>query len=433
MGIWHVISAFLIAGFALYGLGIPIACASGARQRPMGISDCRCTTVGDPCHLPRCLADGLGRRPLEPRHVGRHERCGLVARMAPALGHLARWLAPRPLPPADADDLRSRLPLVPVLARVRTHAPQPGLQEPRVLGGTVRLGPVHGSTQHDPVDPDIPARRVGIRGRIGLQSLLGWALPTSDWNSLGVTAAAPLSAGMISLPLGLIVLARLWLPQSQALWVIAGAGGVLLPIFSSPFSVGSVSLMFGAAVFPAALASLWLLVQLPSWGRLAGFLAVGLGMAVTHLPEAASSRDSRCVGHPPCSCGACGSCRSPGSAFYSSRTCPGSRDCARLDCLHSLLRRDVTSDIQENTASLGLALAYPAFLASSGPTNVRILLILLVAAGIYLAFRLRMSALPVLVLGMCSVLSVGAVAAIARPSGAPLRSPGTEHPGASHC
>ena len=244
--------------------------------------------------------------------------------------------------------------------------------------------------------------------RIGLHTLLAWALPTAEWNSLGVTAAAALLPSVVSLPLGLIVLARMWRPGSDLMWKLAGMCGVLFPGFTAPFSIGSMSLLFGAALFPAALATLWALWREPSWGRLLAVVVVGAGLAFTHIPEAAG------LGLLVVLCMPRVAVRLSGVSGAWPRVLVGGGAIALvvLPAVVMFTRFPYLSeqrlDIQANDGQAWVGLLYPLVAHPSGPGVLRLLAAVLALLGIWMTFRERLSPAPVVVLGVFAVVSLGA-------------------------
>lgn len=120
----------------------------------------------------------------------------------------------------------------------------------------------------------------------GLHTLLGWALPSPDFNSLGVTAAAAVLTAVISLPLAFIALARMLRPDDQSLTWVVGSLAVLLPGLTSSFGIGSVVLIAGTALYSAGLVTLWLFLREPSRATAISLAGVLLGLLLLHVAEA---------------------------------------------------------------------------------------------------------------------------------------------------
>lgn len=121
---------------------------------------------------------------------------------------------------------------------------------------------------------------------LGLHTLLGWALPTPEWNSLGVTAGSAVLIVSVSLPLAGIALARCLAPDRVALWVVAGIASGLSPGMTGDFQIGSVVLMTGAALYAAALVTLWQWLDRPDPPRTVALAAAGIGLLLLHIAEA---------------------------------------------------------------------------------------------------------------------------------------------------
>ncbi len=408
MGTWHVLSSLLIAGGALYGLGLPVAWlfpapATAQWVQRIAIAPVLAIALTSPIAMGLALLDvrfqpwtllvlAVGawalayprmRRQWRDASRGREWQWPLAMVAAAAYGW---FLALRPyglyLPNRDFKNHAynvAQFAFDRMAHPLHTYAPGP-LSEPEVSGFT----------------------------RIGLHTLLAWALPTGDWNSLGVTAAAALLPTIISLPLGLIALARIWRPDSTLLWKLAGACGVLFPSFTGPFSIGSVSLLFGAALFPAALAALWHLVLAPDRGRLALVVAVGLGMALTHIPEAAGLGLLFVISIP----------------WIVGRMNPERSKAARRALTIIAIALVVAPaavmfttfpylseqrrDIQANDGEAWLGALYPIVAHPDGPGLLRLLAAGLVLLGIWMTLRERLRPEPVIVLAVFAFVSLGA-------------------------
>ena len=121
---------------------------------------------------------------------------------------------------------------------------------------------------------------------LGLHTLLGWALPHTTTNSVGVTAASVVLASSVSAPLALMVLARLWNPESALLAGVAGFAAVCLPSLTSPFAIGSAVLIVATVLYIAALAGLWSWSRTPSWGGAVAVVLTAWGLFAMHVAEA---------------------------------------------------------------------------------------------------------------------------------------------------
>ncbi len=121
---------------------------------------------------------------------------------------------------------------------------------------------------------------------LGLHTLLGWALPTSTWNAVGVTAAAAVLGTAITLPLALVTLARLWDPDNTGLATMAGFAVVAMPGVAAPFNIGAVPLLMGTGFFATGLVVLWRWLRRPGiWTTLALLLGA-IGLLYLHIAEA---------------------------------------------------------------------------------------------------------------------------------------------------
>lgn len=121
---------------------------------------------------------------------------------------------------------------------------------------------------------------------LGLHSLLGWALPSADWNSVGVTAGAAVLTACVSLPLAGIALARKLAPARTSLWVVTGFAFGTASGLVGGFTIGSVVLIAGTALYSAALVTLWDWLDNLDPPRTVALAAAGLGLLVLHIAEA---------------------------------------------------------------------------------------------------------------------------------------------------
>lgn len=120
---------------------------------------------------------------------------------------------------------------------------------------------------------------------LGLHTLLGWSLP-ADWNATAITAASGILLASVSLPLAGIALARAWDPLNDPLAVATGFALIAFPVMTSAFGIGSVVVVGGAALYAAALASLWFWTRSPSPGTSLSLAIAGVGLLVLHVAEA---------------------------------------------------------------------------------------------------------------------------------------------------
>ncbi|HYO19383.1 MAG TPA: DUF6541 family protein [Dermatophilaceae bacterium] len=121
---------------------------------------------------------------------------------------------------------------------------------------------------------------------LGLHTLLGWALPGTDASSIGITAASAVLVTSVSMPLAVVALARLWDATSPALWIIAGGAGVFILGLTTDFRIGSVVLLVGASLFAAGLATLWMWVRDAELASLVALMLTIAGLFVLHVAEA---------------------------------------------------------------------------------------------------------------------------------------------------
>lgn len=127
----------------------------------------------------------------------------------------------------------------------------------------------------------------GVFYPLGLHGLLAWALPERSGSTVGVTAAAAVVLAVVSLPLAVRVLARMWCPDDERLPRLAGLVAVCLPgATAGAFAIGSVVLIAGVALYAAGLCVLWSWVREPAFSSA---LLVGLavlGLFWLHVAEA---------------------------------------------------------------------------------------------------------------------------------------------------
>jgi hypothetical protein len=255
----------------------------------------------------------------------------------------------------------------------------------------------------------LSAPEVSGFGRVGLHTLLAWAMPASDGNALGVTAAGAVLPAVVSLPLGLIALARIWRPGSTLLWKLAGGCGVVFPSFAGPFDIGSVVLMFGAAVFPAALAVLWSLMIAPDWGRLALVLLVGAGLAFMHIPEAAGFGLLLVLAAPWI---VARSNAHRGRTAMVALTLGGIAlvvvPAAIMFTTFPYLSEQ-RADIQPNNSQLWVALMYPLLAHPRGPSAFALVALGLVLLGAWMTLRERLRPEPLVLVVTFAVISSGAM------------------------
>jgi hypothetical protein len=133
----------------------------------------------------------------------------------------------------------------------------------------------------------VGAAEPGLAYPVGLHTLLGWVLPFPNSPSVGVTAAAAVLATAISMPLSAVVLARMWDPASESLSLLAGVTSVFLLGLTADFRIGSVVLLVGASLYPAALAALWLWTRDPAaWAGAVAVVLSGVALLILHVAEA---------------------------------------------------------------------------------------------------------------------------------------------------
>lgn len=133
---------------------------------------------------------------------------------------------------------------------------------------------------------------------LGLHTLLGWALPTPEWSSVGVTASAAFLAMSITLPLAMLTLGRMWDASRPAMGVLAAASAVLLPGAAGAFDIGSVPILVGTACYAAACGALWMWFRRPALGTSLGLILCWAGLLFLHVAEAVALGFVLLVGLP---------------------------------------------------------------------------------------------------------------------------------------
>lgn len=121
---------------------------------------------------------------------------------------------------------------------------------------------------------------------LGLHTLLGWALPSTGGSTVALTAASAILVTAISTPLAFVTLARMWDGSTPMLWWAVGSVGVFMPGLTGTFKIGSVVLLVGAALYAAGLGACWLWVRGPSFGASISLGLVGSGLFALHVAEA---------------------------------------------------------------------------------------------------------------------------------------------------
>jgi hypothetical protein len=232
---------------------------------------------------------------------------------------------------------------------------------------------------------------------LGLHTVLGWVLPTTDYPTVAVTAAAAVLVTSISTPLALIALARFWAPGDSHLGWIAGSVGVLFVGLANGFRIGSVVLLVVAALYAASLAMLWQWVRSPTVPTTLALTLSGVGLLVVHVAEAVGLALVAVACLP---------------AMLKIRTAerPSQRTSVALaviaafavaaaglmlDQLVPLLGTDLTWDLQSNQEDVVTAVLVSAGQQPGGNGWGRALWVVLALAGFTIAARRRWSAIPV--------------------------------------
>lgn len=282
----HVLSAFVLAGAAMYGLGVPLAWLLPAPRNAqwvyriavgpllaivvaMGIGSLL-SLVGIPLHPALLLGMVIVAVSLSWRRMSRSLRSRAVAQgnaplvmmVGTSLGLWGVSLSGYGLYLPNRD-FKNHAYFVAQVAFNRTVDP------------SVVLRPTPLSPKSD-----------GAFYPLGLHSLLGWVAPTTDWNTVGITAASAILLTAISLPLAGVALARQWSPSNSALPLLTGFALVAFPGTTASFGIGSVVLLAVAALYAAGLAVLLLWVTEPSVSATVSLGLAGVGLLVLHVAEA---------------------------------------------------------------------------------------------------------------------------------------------------
>ncbi|MGB7983491.1 MAG: DUF6541 family protein [Candidatus Nanopelagicales bacterium] len=240
---------------------------------------------------------------------------------------------------------------------------------------------------------------------LGLHTLLGWALPTSSWNAVGVTAAAAVLVSAISMPLAMIALARLWDAQSRELWVVSGLAAVTLPGFAAGFEIGSVVLIVGAGLYAAVLAALWAALREPSPGAVLALGIGAVGLFELHVAEALGIALVALVAIP-----AFRPWRRIELSWRLGAAVLVTLVLAALPLLDSISRLQGRAssdwDIEPNMLNPLIAWMGPLFLQPVGAGVLALLWLCLVLAGVWLTVRERRSAFPLLALAVPLMLAL---------------------------
>ncbi len=131
----------------------------------------------------------------------------------------------------------------------------------------------------DPVDSDFYP--------LGLHALLAWALPDPTSSTVAITAAAAVLVAAISMPLAVSVLASMWVPGDRRLAWLAGVSAVALPgATAAPFAIGSVTTIAAIALYAAGLAAVWHWARQPTLGTSLLLSMHVLGLFLLHVAEA---------------------------------------------------------------------------------------------------------------------------------------------------
>ena len=127
---------------------------------------------------------------------------------------------------------------------------------------------------------------VGSFYPLGLHALLAWGLPSPGASTVAVTAASAVVVCVVSLPLAVSSLARMWTDDARLPWLSGLCAACLPGATAAAFAIGSVVLMVGLALFAAGLVCLWLWLRAPTVGHTVLLALAGLGLFVLHVAEA---------------------------------------------------------------------------------------------------------------------------------------------------
>jgi hypothetical protein len=241
---------------------------------------------------------------------------------------------------------------------------------------------------------------------LGLHTLLGWALPTSDWNALGVTAAAAIICTAVSLPLAGVVLARLWMPDDGLIWTLTGFALAFFPGMTGAFGIGSVTILVAGALYSIAVASLWMWLEHPGGSETIAVALTGAGLFLLHIAEAwglmllaigalAIVGVERLRGIPP---------RTWLVIAAALATSMGVAVVILRPIVSQLT--DASWDIQPNDQSISLALLRAFAIQPGGNIWPGMLWMILALLGLVAGYRRNLSMLPALALAMPMLLAV---------------------------
>lgn len=280
-----VISALMIAGVALYGLGFPIAWLLPAPDSAqwlhrVAIAPVYAILVG---YLVTRLLSTAGI-PLHPLQAA----CLLVGAWVTAVwrrrGAFRRPVSMRPAALPTVLVLLAAGLWVKSLVGFGLYLPNRDFKNHSYLVAMTsffRSADPESVGRQSPMDPASSL----FSYPIGLHALLGWSLPTPGWSAVGVTAAAAVLVTTVSLPLAFVSFARMWAPMPRGLDAFAGLVGICLPGLTFHFAYGSVVLLAGAALFASALSVGWLAMNVRSPKTV---LALGMsvvGLLAMHVAE----------------------------------------------------------------------------------------------------------------------------------------------------
>jgi hypothetical protein len=258
---------------------------------------------------------------------------------------------------------------------------------------------------------------------LGLHTLLGWALPTTTWNSVGVTAAAAILATSVTLPLAMIALARLWDPANVALWWLAGLASIALPGMTASFAVGAVPLLVGTGFYAAGLAALWAWLVRPTASTGTAMVLCAFGLLYLHVAEAVALAYVALACLPALAWRRRARFdRRAGAAVAVALGSIAVLTFVYIRPLLAALSGDAF-DIEPNDFGIAEALLLPVLMPVSGTPIPALLWLPLVMLGILIVYRRRMSAFPLVALGVAILLSVVASGSGLPPWLRPLAAP----------
>ena len=280
------VESVAIAALAMFGLGLPLAWLLPA---PAGAPWVHRIAVAPLYAIVLASsaawgmgALGIGLHPTAARSAG---HCWVGTCLAEEQTTLAYPRSPGGGRCARADGRGSWCQLGCHVVGVRPLPSQPRLQESCVPGRTSGLRQLVGPRDGPQGVANGASRRgIVLSPRASHPPRLG----TSDarLEFAGVTAASAVLAACITLPLACVTLARQFAPENTLLWQLTGFFAICFPGLTQSFSIGSVVLICGAAMYCAGLACVWHWLHAPSRPAALALALAGLGLLLLHVAEA---------------------------------------------------------------------------------------------------------------------------------------------------